>query len=130
MAVAEKINKDKIAFENAVKALEAQIANAGVHLTIDSGARFAYANEVKKMADQLRHDATTGKITWANAAKQAQETRNLIMEISRMRSTPIGRAVAQKIKSDGISLNELVALHMRRLYGESAVFEALDLAKE
>lgn len=130
MAAAEANNASQIAFENAVKALEAQIANAGVHLTIDSGTRLAYAREVKKMADQLRHDAATGKITWANAARQAHETRNLIMEISRMRSTPIGRSVAQKIKPDGILLNELVALHTRRLHGENAVFSSLSTSQK
>ena len=52
------------------------------------------------------------------------------MEISRMRSTPIGRAVTQKIKSDGILLNELVALHMRRLYGENAVFSSLSTTQK
>ena len=130
MAAAEKSNADQIAFENAGKALEAQIANAGVYMTIDSNTRLAYASELKKMADQLRHDATSGKITWANAAKQAQETRNLIMEISRMRSTPIGRAVAQKIKPSGILLNDLVALHTQRLHGENAAFSSLSASQK
>jgi len=61
MAAVEKPNADQIAFENAVEALETQIANAGVHMTIDSSTRLAYAGELKKMADQLRHDATSGK---------------------------------------------------------------------
>lgn len=130
MAAVEKRNADQIAFENAVKALEAQLANAGAHLTIDASTRLAYVSEVKKMADRLRHEATSGKITWANAAKQAQETRNLIMEISRMRSTPIGRSFAQKIKPSGILLNELVALHTQRLYGANTVFSNLSTSQK
>lgn len=50
MATTEKSNVDQIAFENAVKALEAQLANAGTHLTIDASTRLAYVREVRKMA--------------------------------------------------------------------------------
>ena len=42
--MAESNNRDRTAFENAVKALEAQLANAGFHLTIDANTRLAYAS--------------------------------------------------------------------------------------
>ena len=64
---------DRVVFEDVVKSFEAQIANIGVHLTVDSTARLAYAREIKVMADKLRQDATRGKITWAQAAQQAQD---------------------------------------------------------
>lgn len=130
MAATTRNDADQIAFENAIKALEAQLANVGAHLTIDASARAAYANEVKKMADQLRHEAATGKITWANAARQAQETRNLVMMVTRTRSTPIGRSFAQRIKPGGVMLNQLVALHTQRMHGEGALFSSLSSAQK
>lgn len=116
---------DQVAFENAISSLESQIANVGTHLTVDSSARVAYAREIRKMADKLRTDATCKRITWANAAQQAQETRNLVMDVIRNRSTPVGRAMAQRLKAEGKSLNELVALHTIRAHGKNAVFAQL-----
>ncbi|CAB4392226.1 unnamed protein product [Rhizophagus irregularis] len=116
---------DRIDFENAIKALEAQVANVGTHLTIDSVARQAYRREIQQMADALRKDVSNGKMTWAQAAQQAQETRNLVMEASRLRSTPVGRSFAQKMKPAGFSLNELVAKYATQMYGKSVVFSKL-----
>lgn len=120
----------RIDFENAIKALEAQAANLGAHLTIDSASRQAYTREIATMAEVLRRDAVSGKITWAQAAQQAQETRNLVMEATRLRSTPVGRSFAQRMKPTGFSLNELIAKHARKMYGESVIFSRLTLAQK
>lgn len=60
---------DQVAFENAIKSLEAQAANIGAHVTIDATARQAYSREIKNMAEMLRRDASGGKISWAQAAQ-------------------------------------------------------------
>ena len=104
------------------RALEAEIANIGVHLTVDSEARRAYAKQIRAMAAELRTQATTGKITWLNAAEQAQEARNLIIQIIRSRSTPVGLAMAQRLKSEGKTLNELIAKKTQQLHGKNTVF--------
>lgn len=125
MTAADKDVEDKASFQQAMKALESQVANVGAHVCIDSTARLAYAREIKAMAQKLESEALAGKLTWADAAKQAQETRNIIMEIFRRRSTPVGRAMAEYIKIKGHSLNELVARHTALHHGESAVFRHL-----
>ncbi len=51
------------------------------------------------------------------AAKEAQETRNLIMEMIRTRSTPLRRAMAGRMKSSDKTLNELVAKKATSLFG-------------
>jgi len=119
------VNNEKNIFDNTIRSLEAEIANIGVHLTIDPTSRQTYARQIKVMADKLRKDVTSGKITWVQAAEQAQETRNLIMEIIRGRSTPVGRAMAQQLKSEGKTLNELVARKTQQLHGNNAVFKNL-----
>lgn len=130
MAKLEEGEKERIAFENTIKALEAQLANAGTHLTIDSNARLAYSREIKKMAEQLRRDAVSGKITWASAAQQAHTTRNLVMAIIRGKSTPVGRAFAQKLKANGRSLNDLVAKQTVRTHGASSTFPTLSTSQK
>jgi hypothetical protein len=121
---------DEALFEHTMKSLEAQITNAGAHLVIDTRARLLYTQEIKRMSDKLRADAISRRITWAAAARQAQETRNLIMGIIRARSTPVGRAFAQSVKLKGYSLNQLIALKTVELQGEQAVFSRLSSAKQ
>ncbi|WP_229207766.1 MULTISPECIES: hypothetical protein [unclassified Duganella] len=125
MTAPDKNVEDRAHFDRAMKALESQVANVGAHVCIDSTARRAYAREINAMAQKLESEALAGKLTWTEAAKQAQETRNIIMEIFRRRSTPVGRAMAEYVKIRGHSLNELVARHSARHYGENAVFKNL-----
>ncbi len=122
---------DKQRFENEIRALEAQLGNIGTHLALDGAARVAYARQIKAMADELRAEATSsGRITWAQAADKAQTTRNAIMELIRSRSTPVGRAMAQQLKREGKTLNELVARKVSQLYGARADFNRLSVAQQ
>jgi hypothetical protein len=77
------------------------------------------------MADDLRFQVTSGKITWAQAASQAQGTRNAVMEVIRHRSTPIGREIEQHLKAEGKSLNELIARKTVQLFGPASIFNHL-----
>lgn len=123
-------NNDRAIFESSIQALEAEVANIGAHLAVDSAARQAYARQIKLMADDLRRQASSGRITWSQAASQAQETRNAIMEIIRGRSTPIGRAMAEQLKREGKTLNELVARKASHLYGPNANFNHLSATQQ
>lgn len=122
--------EDKLSFEQAIRTLENQISNIGAHLTTDSDTRLAYSRDIKSMAKKLERDATSGRITWTEAARQAQETRNLIMRICRDHSTSVGRAMAQRLKIRGYSLNELVARHTALRYGEKVIFSSLSDSKK
>lgn len=112
-------------FESAMNALEAEIANAGAYMVIDAEARKMYARQIKAMSAELRGSVAAGKITWAQAAAQAQEARNIIMEVVRSRSSPLGLALAQQLKSQGKTLNELIAKKAVDLYGKNTDFSAL-----
>lgn len=116
---------DRAAFESAIQGLEAELANVGVHLSVDARAREVYAAQIRVMADELRMEATNGRTTWADAAARAQETRNLVMDTIRGRSTPVGRAIAQSLKREGKSLNELIARKTGQLFGPAANFSRL-----
>ena len=120
---------EKQRFENEIRALEAQIANSGVHFALDGAARVTYAKQIKAMADELRAEASSGRITWVQAAEKAQMTRNSIMEVIRSRSTPVGRAMAQQLKREGKTLNELVARKASQLYGARVDFNRLSAAQ-
>lgn len=128
--MADNTRNDKELFESAIRALESEIANIGAHLAVDSAARQAYAIQVQAMSTELRMMASTGKISWAQAAQRANETRNLIMDVVRNRSTPVGRAIAQQMKQQGVTLNEIIAKKAQALYGEKISFADLPLEKQ
>ncbi len=117
-------------FDAEIKAFESQIANAGMHLSIDSAARARYGQLIKAMADELRDQATAGKITWPQAAAQAQEARNSVMQIIRGQSTPIGRAIAESLKKEGKTLNQLISRKAIQLFGDGVEFAKLTPAQQ
>ena len=117
-------------FEHAISVLQAELANVGAHLSLDASARSAYARQVAAMADELRREVVAGRLTWQQAAAQAQEARNAIMEVIRARSTPVGRAMAEQLKREGRTLNALVARKTVQLHGAAATFEHLTVAQQ
>jgi len=112
-------------FERVIEVLQAELVNVAIHMSLDSHARMLYAREIRTMANNLRHRALTGEISWRIAAEQANETRNVLMDMMRSRSTPVGRAAAQKMKISGLSLNEMVARKIREIFGSGATFDRL-----
>lgn len=121
---------DKSVFESAIRALEAEVTYFGTQFVIDSEVRLAYSRQIKAMADDLRAQVSRGRMSWKQAAEQAQETRNAIMEIMRSRSTPVGRAHAEAIKKVGKALNQLIAEKTQALFGETADFNSLSQSKK
>ena len=105
--------------------MEAEISNVGAHLALDGATRQAYAAEIRAMAEELRQQALSGRMTWAQAAEQAQSTRNVVLELMRSRSTPVGRALAEQLKREGRTLNELIARKTVQLHGPYADFARL-----
>lgn len=112
-------------FESAINALQGDVAAAAARLSVDPRLRLEYSKRIKEMASDLRAKANAGVISWEKAAQEAQTTRNLIMDMVRSRSTPLGRAMAERIKSEGKTLNELVAKKAKSLFGPQVNFNSL-----
>ena len=117
--------QDQSDFAQAMRVLEAEIYNIGTHLAWDGQVRQLYALEIKNMSRNLEGQVRSGTITWQQAAIQAQEVRNTIMETLRTRSTPVARATAETIKQQGKTLNSLIAQKTQTLYGNNTLFNQL-----
>lgn len=118
------------AFDSAIRALEAEVFNVGAFLVVDAGARRAYAGLIRQMADELRAEVAAGRLTWAQAAEQANLARDTIMDVIRGRSTSVARAFAQSLKAEGTSLDTLIARKTLKLFGKDASFHALTAAQQ
>ncbi|MDN4133775.1 hypothetical protein [Pantoea ananatis] len=116
--------KNREQFDAAINKLQGDVSAAAL-LSIDPRLRLEYSRRIKEMADDLRSRVNAGLLTWEQAAKEAQETRNLIMEMIWTRSTPLGRSMAERMKSSGKTLNELVAKKATSLFGPKTNFASL-----
>jgi hypothetical protein len=121
---------DRSAFELVATAVQGDIAVAAAAATNDSAVRAMYQRTIAALMAEIRTEASMGRITWAEAARRAQEARNFAMEAMRGRSSPIGRALAESMKAQGKTLNELVARYTIRLFGPNANFNALSAAQQ
>lgn len=123
-------NHDKTLFDNAVAALRGDVAAAAATLTNDSAVRQAYQRTIEAVVADLQQKVRTGTLTWTQAAEQANEIRNVTMETARVRSSPVGRALAEQIKSKGKTLNELIAKYTIAKFGPEAQFNSLTVAEK
>lgn len=117
---------DRMRFAQAVDALRTDVAIAGGHMAIDGATRAKYDALIKRFSADIRTKAEAETLSWRNAAEEAVNIRNTTMELLRGRSTPIGRAIAEKLKRHGKTLNELIAEKSVKLFGPSADFTRFD----
>lgn len=79
--------------------------------------------DITATSNEYRNLIQAGKMTARDAAEQASLLRNNIMDLTRLRSSPVGRAYAMKLKRYGRSMAELTEKYAQRKYRKA--FEAL-----
>jgi hypothetical protein len=112
-------------FEHEAALLKAELANITAHINNEVSVRLLYQQRIQAFVADLRSKAAAGAISWGDAAREASTVRNVIMETMRGRSTPFGRALAESLKREGKTLNELIARKTLQIFGQSADFTKL-----
>jgi hypothetical protein len=107
---------DRQAFEEAVRVLRADITTAAAAVTWDANVREQYRRMIAELVHELEGEVRSGHLTWREAAERAAQARNDTMELLRLRSTPAGRAMAEAMKAQGRTLNELIAKRTTELF--------------
>lgn len=121
---------EKALFDNTVAGLRGDVSTLGVVLEWDAQVRRSYQVNIEAMVADMRLRVSRGQLTWKAAAKEAQEARNEIMGVLRSRSTSLGRATAEALKSEGRTLNQLIAHYTIKMHGPKALFEGLSDAEK
>jgi hypothetical protein len=121
---------DQQEFERAFDLLKAEIANAGFTGTVDGAARLRYDKLLREFRDEIIERVRSGKLTWRQAAEEARGLRDEVMQLIRARSTPVGRSMAEALKSRSPTLNELIAKKTIELFGKDANFTRLTLEQQ
>lgn len=96
---------------------------------LDAETRKKYIRLTAEMSKELREAAQSGRMTWEQAANEAQTVRNAIMDQMRARTTPVGRALAEQMKAQGKSLEDPIAEETAKLFGKGKSFEGLTAAE-
>lgn len=112
-------------FDREISALRGFVEAAAAGMGWDAALRERYGRLIAAMSREMKAEVRAGRLTWAEAARRANEQRNLIMDYIRARSTPVGRAFAERAKLRGRSLESLIDSKTRRLFGEAARFDRL-----
>ena len=97
-------------------ALEVTALNFGKVFINDASVRENYVRKIQKMSQEILRDVQAGRATPKEGARFAQQLRNRIMEEARTKSSPVGRAGAEKIKTGGKALEALVDEKTAKLF--------------
>jgi hypothetical protein len=125
-----QVKSDTQLFEQALAALQGDVATAATVLTHDPIVRHQYQQKIALYVRELRQRVQAGELSWKQAAEEANETRNTTMEALRIRSTPVGKSIAEFLKAEGKSLEDLLARYTRKLFGDGVEFAKLTSSQQ
>lgn len=99
-----------------LRALLATAGSIGRDLSGDAVVRAAYERAAEAAANEISSAVQMRRISPEAGARQAVAARNALLEASRTRTSAAMRAVAQRLKAEGKTFEELIERYARRLY--------------
>lgn len=111
--------------EQALRDLEVTANNFAVRLIRMSEVRSAYVERIAEMSRGIRTAVEAGELPASKGAALANEMRNEIMEMQRLRDLDLGRALARSRKGQGLPLDEAITRAMNKNNLGGRAFEAL-----
>lgn len=104
------------AFEQALSALEAEAFNFGHRFIHDAPVRARYLARIAEMSREMTERLRRGELGAYEAAREAVDLRNALMEMSRLQSSDVGRAYAESLKKTGRTLADRCQHYARQLF--------------
>ena len=101
--------------ESALSVLKAEATNFGYRFIQDGAVRREYIARTQALVKTIKDEVRAGRLTYAEAAEEANKVRNAIMDAARLRSSDIGRASAEAAKATGRTLAELQEYYAQNL---------------
>jgi hypothetical protein len=101
--------------ESALRDLEVTANSFAVRLIRMAEVRAAYVDQIRQMSQSIRAAVDTGALSVERGAEIAHQMRNQIMDMQRARDFDVGRSLAQRMKAQGLGLDEVIAHQMKKL---------------
>jgi hypothetical protein len=107
---------DTAALNDALAALQSQAEIFAWRYINDAKARQAYVSRIARASQELLQDVRASRLSAAEAARIANQARNVIMQETRAITSAVGRAGAQSIKATGVTLDEAIDKAVKKLF--------------
>ncbi len=118
-------DNNKASFEKAADLLKGDIFLAGRFAAQDATARQTFEIAVEQLIEEMRRDVRFKELTWREATEHAGEARDDLFDMMRGRSSPMGRAIAESMGAQGVTINELIGRYALKQFGGSTRFALL-----
>ncbi|ELY2855748.1 hypothetical protein SMC92_002821 [Cronobacter dublinensis] len=118
-AVARAMQNDQRAFSAPLASLQGTASNFAAHCIQDSRVREQYLRDIQKMSNEFVRAVETGQMSPKEAAALASQMRNEILDLSRLRNSPVGKAYAKKLKPSGRTMTDLTEYYAKKLFQKS-----------
>ena len=105
--------------ETSLQILEAEGIQFARMLSKDAAVREAYVETIREMSREIRKSVLEGDLTPEQGARFASEQRNVILEASRMKSSDLGRSVAESLKGEGLKFDDLTEKYASKRFSKS-----------
>ncbi|WP_431051572.1 hypothetical protein [Roseateles sp. L2-2] len=108
--------QDLRGLDEALDALQATAQNFAWRYIQDAKARATYVQRIAEAARTIRADVLAGKMSAAEGAAFAAQSRNMIMEEIRAITSAIGKAGAEAMKGQGLTLEMALDKAVKKLF--------------
>jgi hypothetical protein len=115
--------------EQALHDLEVSATSFALRYIRIADVRTAYVQQIHEMSQSLRAAVEAGHLGAKQGAEMANQMRNEIMEMQRLRDFDYGRSLARQMKGKGVSLEQAIAKAMKTLGVEGKPFATLSGAE-
>ncbi len=103
-------------FYRVLDLLKTEGMNFGSRLVQDAEVRTDYLKTIKLASNEFIELAQSGQISYEEAARRANLLRNYIMEVSRGKNSDLGRAIAEFLKKEGLTLEKSIAYRLSQRF--------------
>lgn len=120
--------KDDREFEYELRILTSEIVNFASRFVQDSSVRLEYLTRAKAFSEKLVTAVKNGNMTAGEAARRAHSMRESLLKVARLKSSDVGRAIAESLKATGLTLVEAQEKYALKRFGK-AFSQLLDSQK-
>ncbi len=103
----------------AVDVMRAELTNFGYRGIQVENVRADYLRSIKDTSDEILEMVKSGQISPEEGASRASKMRNVIVELNRGKDSELGRAIAESLKKEGKTLDELLETYSGKRFKQT-----------
>jgi hypothetical protein len=102
--------------DDALLQLESTVVNFSERFIGDARIRGNYVSEARAFSEEVVEAVRAGHLTPKQGAERAHLLRNSLLDAARLKSSDVGRAVAEAEKATGLTITQLMERYAKKLF--------------